>query len=36
MNENINIPNFGVDGKYIILFSIIKYDLTDDFIVPKN
>ena len=36
MNENINIPNFGVDGKYIILFSIIKYDLTDDFIVPKK
>ena len=36
MKENINIPNFGIDGKYIILYSIMKYGLTDEFILPEN
>ena len=36
MKKNINIPNFGVDGKYIMLYSIIKYDLSQEFILPKK
>ena len=36
MNENINIPNFGVDGKYVMLYSIIKYDLSEEIILPKK
>ena len=36
MKENINIPNFGIDGKYIILYSIIKYDLSEEFILPRK
>ena len=36
MKENTNIPNFDDDGKYIMLYSIIKYDLSEEIILPKN
>ena len=36
MKENTNIPNFDDDGKYIMLYSIIKYDLSEEIILPKK
>ena len=34
--ENTNIPNFDDDGKYSILYSIIKYDLSEEIILPEK
>ena len=36
MKENINIPNFNDNGKYVMLYSIIKYDLFEEIILPKK
>ena len=36
MKENTNIPYFNDNGKYITLYSIIKYDLSEEIILPKK
>ena len=36
MKENTNIPYFDDDEKYIMLYSIIKYDLSEEIILPKK
>ena len=36
MKENINIPNFNDNGKYVMLYSIIKYDLSEEIILPEK
>ena len=33
--KNINIPNFEKIGGYIMLLSIIKYDFSEEFIIPN-
>ena len=36
MMENINIPNFKDKKNYNRIYSIIKYDLSEEFILPKK
>ena len=36
MKENTNIPYFKDNGKYVMLYSIIRYDLFEEIILPKK
>ena len=36
MRENTNIPYFNDNGKYVMLYSIKKYDLFEEIILPKQ
>ena len=36
MKENTNIPYFNDNGKYVMLYSIIRYDLSEEIILPKK
>ena len=36
MKENTNIPYFNDNGKYVMLYTIIKYGLFEEIILPKK